>query len=263
VLIKDAQRHGLRVLPVDVNISEWDCTIEAEEHHLRLGLRFVRGLRAEAGLAVAAAKPFSDVDDLARRVPQLRKPELEMLAGVGALAKVGTEHRRDALWKAGRAGRSVGPLLEELPENEPEAPLPPMTTYERLAADYHGTSLTIGRHPMHFRRAEMNARGVTPAAELPCLRNGRLVKVAGCVIVRQRPGTAKGIVFVSLEDETGIFNVVVMPDLFEESRLTIVREPYLLFHGRIQNVDNVIHILARKVERIEPVAPGASSHDFK
>ena len=263
VLIKDAQRHGLRVLPVDVNVSEWDCTIEGEEHHLRLGLRFVRGLRAEAGLAIAGAKPFASVDELARRIPALRKPELEMLAGVGALAKLGTEHRRDALWKAGRAGKPVGPLLEEVPENAPEAPLEQMTTFERLAADYHGTSLTIGRHPMAFRREEMNDRGVTPAAELPKMRNGRFVKVAGCVIVRQRPGTAKGIVFVSVEDETGIFNVVIMPDLFEERRLTIVREPYLLFEGKVQNVDGVIHILAKKVERIEPAAPAMSSHDFK
>jgi error-prone DNA polymerase len=263
VLIKDAQRHGLRVLPVDVNVSDWECTVEGPEHHLRLGLRFVRGLRAEAGTAVAVAKPFADVDDLARRVPVLRKPELEMLAGVGALAKLSTLHRRDALWKAGRAGKPVGPLLEEVPENSPEAPLEQMTTFERLAADYHGTSLTIGRHPMHFQREEMNRRGITPARDLARLRNGRLVKVAGCVIVRQRPGTAKGIVFVSLEDETGIFNVVVMPDLFDEYRLTIVREPYLLIHGKIQNVDGVIHVLARKVERIEPAAPPMSSHDFK
>ena len=138
-----------------------------------------------------------------------------------------------------------------------------MTTFERLEADYHGTSMTIGRHPMHFRRAEMRARGAITAHELSHVRNGRLVKVAGCVIVRQRPGTAKGIVFMSMEDETGIFNVVVMPDLFEDSRLTIVREPYLLFHGKVQNVDGVVHLLARKVERIEPAAPAMSSHDFK
>jgi error-prone DNA polymerase len=263
VLTKDAQRHGLRVLPVDVNVSQWDCTIEGAEHHLRLGLRFVRGLRAEAGMAIAEAKPFASVDELARRVPVLRKPELEMLAGVGALAKLGTEHRRDALWKAGRAGKAVGPLLEEVPENAPEAPLKQMTTEERLAADYYGTSLTIGRHPMALRRDEMNARGVTPAVELTKMRNGRFVKVAGCVIVRQRPGTAKGIVFVSVEDETGIFNVVIMPDLFEERRLTIVREPYLMFEGKIQNVDGVIHVLAKKVERIEPAAPGMSAHDFR
>jgi error-prone DNA polymerase len=232
--------------------------VEGDEHHLRLGLRFVRGLRAEAGMAIAEARPFADVDDLARRVPALRRPELEMLASVGALAKLANGHRRDALWKAGRAGRRVGPLLEEVPENAPESPLEPMDTFERIAADYHGTGLTVGRHPMHFRRGEMDGIGVTPARELPQLRNGRPVKVAGCVIVRQRPGTAKGIVFVSLEDETGISNVVVMPDVFEEHRLTIVREPYLIFSGKIQNVDGVIHILAKQVERMETPGPAMS-----
>jgi len=262
VLVKDAQRHGLRVLPVDVNRSEWACTIEGDQHYLRLGLRFVRGLRAEAGIAVARAKPFTDVDDLARRVPQLRKPELEMLAGIGALANLCTAHRRDALWKAGRAGRPVGPLLADLPETSPDAPLEQMNVAERLGADYYGTGLTIGRHPMHFRRAEMDAMGVTRAVDLASLRNGRTVKVAGSVVVRQRPGTAKGIVFVSMEDETGIFNAVVMPDVFDKYRLTIVTEPYLLIEGKIQNVDGVIHILAREVERMEPLTPVAASHDF-
>ena len=263
VLVKDAQRRGLRVLPVDVNISEWNCAVEGEAQMLRLGLRFVRGLRAEAGLAIAAAKPFEGVDDLARRVPQLRKNELEMLASVGALAKLDTAHRRDALWKAARAGRPVGPLLEFAPEPVPEAPLEPMTTNERLAADYHGTSMTIGRHPMHFRRAEMNELGVTPARDLANVPNGALVRVAGCVIVRQRPGTAKGIVFLSMEDETGIANVVVMPDMFDEYRVTLLTEPYLLIAGKVQNVDGVIHVLARRIDRIEPAAPAMSSHDFK
>ena len=262
VLVKDAQRHGLRVLPVDVNQSEWDCTLEGPERHLRLGLRFVRSLRAESGLATAAARPFTDVQDLARRVPQLRKPELEMLAGVGALANLGTAHRRDALWQAGLAGRPAGPLLEHVPETAPCAPLEQMNTTERLSADYYGTSLTIGRHPMHYRRAELDSLGITRAADLPRLHNGRIVKVAGAVIVRQRPGTAKGIVFVSIEDETGICNVVVMPDLFDKFRLTIITEPYLLFVGKVQNTDGVIHILARAVERLEPLTPTAASHDF-
>jgi error-prone DNA polymerase len=261
VLIKDAQRHGLRVLPVDVNISDWNCAVEGTEHHLRLGLRYVRGLRAEAGMEIAAARPFAGVDDLAHRVPQLRKNELESLAGIGALAKL-APHRRDALWKAGRAGRPVGPLLEKVPESDPQAPLEAMNAIERVEADYLGTGLTIGRHPMHFLRVQMDRLGVTPARDLPGLRNGRVIRVAGAVVVRQRPGTAKGIVFISLEDETGIFNTVVMPDVFDKYRLTILTEPYLLIEGKIQNVDGVIHVLARHFERIEPVAPVAGSHDF-
>jgi error-prone DNA polymerase len=262
VLIKDAQRHGLRVLPVDVNISDWNCTVEGPEHHLRLGLRYVRGLRAEAGPAIAEARPFTDVDDLARRVPVLRKNELGMLAGVGALNHLGTAHRRDALWKAGRAGRPVGPLLADLPESVIDAPLEQMSVAERLGADYFGTGLTIGRHPMYFLREELNTRGVLRAGDLAGLRNGRLVKVAGAVVVRQRPGTAKGIVFISLEDETGIFNAVVMPDVFDKYRLTILTESYLLIDGKVQNVEGIIHILAKSVGRIEPISPVAGSHDF-
>jgi error-prone DNA polymerase len=263
VLVKDAQRHGLRVLPVDVNVSEWDCTIEGQAHALRLGLRYIRGLRADVGKRIAELKPYRDVDELARLVPQLHKDELEKLAGAGALASLATEHRRDALWKAGRAGRPAGPLLEAVPESSPEAPLHPMNIGERLSADYSGTGLTIGRHPMHFLRAQMNELGVTPAIDLAKIRNGALVRVAGAIIVRQRPGTAKGIMFLSMEDETGIANVVVMPDLFDSQRLTLVREPYLLVEGKVQNVDNVIHVLARRVERIEGIAHVASSHDFK
>ena len=261
VIIKDAQRHGLRVLPVEVNISEWDCTVEGEEKALRLGLRFVRGFRAESGRAIAAAKPFADVEDLARRVG-LKQGELEMLAGVGALAKLGTAHRRDALWKAGRAGRWAGPLLEELPEENAAAPLARMSTQERLAADYSGTGLTVGRHPMHFVREVLDELGATRAADLPGLRNGAMVKVAGCVIVRQRPGTAKGIAFLSLEDETGISNIVVMPDLFTENKLVIVTSPYLMIDGRVQNVEGVIHVLAKGVARLEEKLPATASHDF-
>jgi error-prone DNA polymerase len=184
VIVKDAQRHGLRVLPVEVNVSEWNCTVEGPERVLRLGLRYVRGLRAVAGHAVAACKPYRDVDDLARRVPELNKGELEMLAGIGALAHLETAHRRDALWKAARAGRPTGPLLEKVPEEVPEtataAPLQPMTIHERLAADYKGTSMTVGRHPLYHSREALNELGVTTARELRNVPNGGLVRVAGC-----------------------------------------------------------------------------------
>jgi error-prone DNA polymerase len=261
VLVKDAQRHGLRILPAHVNASEWNCTIE--ERSLRLGLRCVRGLRAVIGEAVALAKPFSAIDEIPRRIPGIRKSELEMLASVGALNGIDAKHRRDALWKAGRAGRPIGRLLEDVPETQPESPLLQMTTDERLSADYYGTGLTVGRHPMHFQRERMNALGVTPAIELANRRKGVIVRVAGCVIVRQRPGTAKGIVFLSVEDETGIFNVIIMPDVFEASRLTIVRSPYLLVEGPLQKYEGVIHVQARTVAAISLTAGAAASHDFK
>jgi error-prone DNA polymerase len=138
-----------------------------------------------------------------------------------------------------------------------------MTIAERLSADYNGTGLTVGRHPMHFLRPEMNELGVTTARDLAKIRHGALVRVAGSVIVRQRPGTAKGIMFLSMEDETGIANIVVMPDMFDERRLILVTEPYLLVEGKVQNVDNIIHVLARRVEKIEPITPAMTSHDFK
>ncbi len=267
VLIKDAQRHGLRVLPMDVNRSDWNCTIEEDGalKHLRLGFRFARGLRAEAGLALVEARrtsPFASVEDLALRVPQLRHDEMNRLAETGALNVLDPEHRRDALWKAGRAVQPVGPLLETVPEAGAESPLTRMTTEERVTADYRGTGVTVGKHPMAYRRAEMNELGVTTARDLKKVRPGGLVRIAGNVIVRQRPGTAAGIVFLSMEDETGIANAVIMPDLFKEDRLLLVTEPWLLVEGKVQNVDNVIHVLAKKVTALPHRTDAAPSHNF-
>jgi error-prone DNA polymerase len=232
VLIKDAQRHGLKILPIDVNRSDWDCTVEGGG--LRLGLNYARGLRAVSGRAVAAAAPFQDIADLTKRVLLLRKDEMERLAFIGALNSIGARHRRDALWQVARAGRPTGPLLEDVPEQTPDSPLDPMNKRERILADYQGTGVTVGPHPMAYRRAEVRQLRVTAAADLRRLRNGVPVRVAGSVIVRQRPGTAKGVVFVSLEDETGISNIVVMPDIFEAFRVLLVTEPYLMIEGALQ-----------------------------
>jgi error-prone DNA polymerase len=267
VLIKDAQRHGLRVLPVDVMRSEWNCGIEedGERKHLRLGLRYAKGLRAETGAAIVRARgeaAFTSVDDLALRVPELHRDEMNRLAEIGALNPLDPAHRRDALWKAGRAVRATGPLLEGVPETAPESPLARMTTEERITADYRGTGVTVGRHPMAFRRAEMNELGVTPARDLARVPSGGLVRVAGNVIVRQRPGTAAGIVFLSMEDETGVANVVVMPDVFAAERILLVTEPWLLVEGKVQNVDNVIHVQAMRVSALAHKTEAAPSHNF-
>jgi error-prone DNA polymerase len=153
VVLKDAQRHGLRALAVDITRSLYECSLE--DLQLRLGLNYVRGLRAQVSREIVKERirqPFTDIDDLARRVPQLRKDELAVLAKIGALNPLQAQHRRDALWKATRAGRPVGPLLNRVAENDAESPLAPMTTEERLFADYRGTSLTVGRHPMAHHR---------------------------------------------------------------------------------------------------------------
>jgi error-prone DNA polymerase len=260
-LVKDAQRHGLRVLPVNVNLSGAECTIENGQ--LRLGFNYVRGMNALAAKAIAARQPFASIDDLAIRVPELRKEHLEQLASIGALNPVGAKHRRDALWQASWRGKRTGPLLQPVPESAPESPLLQMTLNERLVADTTGIGMTIGKHPMAYRRAEMDKLHVTPAAKLAELPHGRTVSVAGNIIVRQRPGTAKGILFMSLEDETGISNVVVMPDIFESQRVSILSHPWVMVRGRLQNVDKVQHVLA---EQITPLANllqvSTRSHDF-
>jgi error-prone DNA polymerase len=266
ILIKDAQRHGLRVLPVDVSESDWECRVHRaatvrERAALRLGLCYAKGLREEAGRAIAARRPFSSVDDLALRVPELRKDEINRLAEIGALNSLDRIHRRDALWQAQRAILPVGPLLEPLEEKGQPSPLDAMNIEERLWADYRGTGLTVGRHPMAWRRAEMNALGVKRAIDLPRVRNGRVVRIAGSVIVRQRPGTANGFVFLSMEDETGIMNAIVTPDTFDRFKFEVLGEPFLLIEGVLQNLDGVISVKAAKIEGLHTGA-AAESHDF-
>jgi len=215
-----------------------------------------------------AERPFASIDDLARRVPDLRKDELRTLAEVGALnfiretGKNAYPTRRDALWESEKAARPAGPLFENLPDTDAASPLKMMTAVERVNADFRGTGLTIGRHPMAHCRAEMDRLGVVRAADVARIPNGRRVRIAGCVIVRQRPGTAKGLVFVSLEDETGISNAVIMPDVFQTHRLRLTSEPFLLIEGPLQNVDHVATVRAEHIEPLPLAMAAAGSHDF-
>jgi error-prone DNA polymerase len=267
ILIKDAQRHGLRVLPVDVTISEWPCTVETAglpSPALRLGLRYARGLREDTGRAIVGARaerPFTSVDDLVVRVPGLRRDELNRLAEIGALNSLDRLHRRDALWQAQRAILPVGPLLTPLEERGEPSPLAPMDTEERLWADFRGTGMTIGRHPMAYRRQEMNALGVTPAVQLAGMRDGSVVRIAGAVIVRQRPGTAKGFVFLSMEDESGVMNAIVTPPVFDRYKFEVLGETYLLIDGVLQNLDGVISVKAGRIAALRASA-AAASHNF-
>lgn len=171
-------------------------------------------------------------------------------------------HRRDALWQIERATRAAGPLLEGLVERDAPSPLAPMTAEERLVADFQGTGLTVGPHPMRYRRAALDRLGVRPAAELARLPNGQRVRTAGCVIARQRPGTASGFVFLSLEDETGIANAIITPDLFDQHRFLLVRERFLLLEGVLQNLDGVISVKADRVAPLRITAAATASHDF-
>jgi len=175
----------------------------------------------------------------------------------------GVEHRRDALWQVERAGKMEGPLLRQaLGEEGAVQPLMQMEVGERLVADYAGTGLTVGRHPMHYWREELRGGDVLSAAELRERKDGTWVKAAGCVIARQRPGTAMGFIFISMEDETGIANVIVTPDLYERERVTVVRSKFLLVEGALQNQDGVIHIKASKLTTLSDRAIAMRSHDF-
>jgi error-prone DNA polymerase len=269
-LVKDAQRHGLKVLPMDVMRSDWRCTLEPStirhQPSVRLGLNYARGLREPAAQALVRERslaPFTSVQDLARRVPELRKDELTTLAEIGALNEISEKrHRRDALWQVERVVRWAGPLLDELPEMNGEFPLAAMTDEERLVADFRATGLTVGPHPMQYRREEMKKMGIYRASDLAQIPNGRRIRVGGCVIARQRPGTAKGMMFMSLEDETGIANVIVAPDLLQKNRVLLISERFLMIEGILQNQDNVIHIRAERVSPLRITQAETASHDF-
>jgi error-prone DNA polymerase len=397
-LVKDAQRRGVRFHPIDVQISDWDCTVEADGG-IRLGLRYVSGLREQAGRAIATIRSarrsaeraptersperlalqrerhlcpkcgcddpsmleqvkgdrwfcnncshdwnrsperlallcdgrsagqeresfrragnaslsgerFTSLDDLVARTG-LRRDELVTLADVGALNAFGYD-RRSALWQAERAVRPTGELFDEtaegkataehaenaeiffeqefsansavsavafsafdsvtaspqspvpgpLADSEAPCPLKPMTEAERLVADYAGMGLSTGRHPMALKRDELAMRGILRACDLRTARQGRRVRVAGMVITRQRPGTAKGFVFLTLEDETGIANIIVRPDLFARDRLVVVEEPFLIVDGVLQHQDGVISVRAEQIQGMRGVDVDFDAHDF-
>jgi error-prone DNA polymerase len=328
-LVKDAQRRGVRFAPLDVQVSDWDCTVSADGQ-IRLGLRYVTGLREEVGKKIAATpvahpstsarltsptspvcpkcgcddpsmidrsdgcfcnvcshhwtisvpvrRRFATLEDLVRRTG-VRRDEVTTLAEIGALNSFGLD-RRSALWQVERVVRPAGELFDDVGdergedescapraesrEPNPESPLEVMTETERLVADYAGTKLTIGPHPMSFRRHELSMRGILPASELPRIRTGRRVRTAGMVITRQRPGTAKGFVFLTLEDETGVGNIIVRPDFYDKEKVTLVNAPFLIVEGIVQTEDGVTAVRAEKVWPLEGLSAEAAvqSHDF-
>ena len=265
-LIKDAQRRGVRFAGIDVQRSNWTCVVEADGA-IRLGLKWVAGLREEVGRAISEPRTpntesrarFRSLEDLIARTG-LRRDELATLAEIGALNSFGCD-RRSALWQIERAVRPEREIFEQ-GSVESRAPLPPMTPTERIVADYAGTGLTVGPHPMAFRREELALRGVLRAIDLRRARNGRRVRVAGAVITRQRPGTAKGFVFLTLEDETGIANVIIQPDLYATQRMTIVEEPFLLVEGLLQIQDGVTSVKADRLQGLRGGWPEVESRNF-
>ncbi len=209
---------------------------------------------------------FHSLDDFIDRTG-VHRDELVTLAEIGALNAFGYD-RRTALWQIEEASRKRGELFKETgdrrqeTEEKSEGPLPSMTPVERVIADYQGTGLTIGPHPMSFRRNELAMRGVLRSIDLPSGRHGRRVRVAGAVITRQRPGTAKGFVFLTLEDETGVANIIVRPQIFTEQKMTILEHPFLLVEGRLQIQDGVTSVQAERCQGLWGTGPDVESHDF-
>lgn len=285
-LVKDGQRHGLKFLPVCVMQSKLDSTIEraAEvrgtdaDYPVRLGLRIVKTLSntgAKRLIEERKKEPFTSLLDFKRRT-RLNKDELRTLAEIGALNCLAT-HRREALWEVEKPLRqddlfeeisaagtdSVREVQSGTPQRgvPTDSPLLPMSYPERIQADFAGMQLTTGAHPMALLRPRLT--GICRAADLPKAKHGSTVRIAGNVICRQRPGTAKGFFFVSLEDETGISNAIVTPPMFEANRLVITEEPFLLIEGRLQHIDGVIHIKAQRIERLKYDSSVATkSYDF-
>ena len=259
-LMKDGKRRGVKFRPVCIVRSEVACRIE-EDGSIRLGLNYVQGLHREKAARLVEArtqKPFASLEDFLQRVP-LNKNERRVLAKIGALNLLG-RHRRSALWDVEALFDEDDLfLVQEIAQES--SPLFPMNPIERLQADYAGTRVTVGPHPMSFMRQKIPH--VTRAADLHLEKHGQKIVIAGAVICRQRPGTAKGHVFISLEDETGITNAIVRTELFEKLRLTITHEPFLEIEGRLQHVDGVISVLARDVRALPTSASiEVQSYDF-
>jgi error-prone DNA polymerase len=262
-LVKDAQRHGQHFLPVDVTQSDWPCTIE-ENLTVRLGFNYVKGFSQRTALSIVAKRPFRDIDDLRYRVPEISKDEMTALADLGALNHLGGQrHRRDALWQSALAVRPVGELLKDAALAETPSPLAAMNPIERLQADFANSGLSIGSHPMRFHRERLNTMRVIPAGQVKHMPDGRFLRVAGAVICRQQPGTAKGFVFLSIEDETGIANVILKPDVFDRLRVPVLSSSYVIVDGILQNLRGVASIKATDVRPCAmPTTAVAASHDF-
>ena len=259
-IVRDAQAHDVAIRPVCVNNSRWDCTLEPADGRLlavRLGMRMVKGLSNAHAAEVVAARgdhAYASVDELWRRA-RVSPAALERLAEADAFQNLGLE-RRAALWAirglqdetlplfaAADAGRSPRPEIIE-----PPVPIVPMPAGRNVVEDYAHVGLTLRQHPVAFLRGELHPRGIIPCADLLTSRDGQRVTVAGLVLVRQRPGTATGVIFITLEDETGIANLVVWSSLFERQRRIVLSASMLGCRGRVQREGEVIHVVAGQLE---------------
>jgi len=295
-IIRDAREHGVAVLPIDVNHSQWDCTLEPTSHRLspdasdslisllphaheatkeaapetwgiqgpaiRLGMRLVKGLRQEEAQRIAAAVTARRGSSLRAGFPSIsalwraadvRVATLKSLAEADAFNSMGLD-RQQAHWQIRQLRDESLPLFDQLPEPtlapEPAAPLPPLRPIQHVEQDYRYSQLSLRPHPLTFIRHKLNAMGAVPNAHLKDeaqWKHHTPVRVAGIVLVRQRPGTASGIVFITLEDETGIANLVVRPAVFEQYRKAARHGMVLLAQGKVERKEQVVHIMTHKL----------------
>jgi error-prone DNA polymerase len=289
-LVRNAREHGVEVLPVDVNHSDWDCTLEEncnlQSPALRLGFNMLLGMSAAQVERIEQARregPFRSMDDFVRRTA-LSRAVAARLAKAGVFASLELD-RRAALWEALGQDQRELPLFDR--NDEPTQPicnfqfaisdlqssparcthpafLPPMSAAEEVLADYRSAGLSLRAHPLQFLRADLERLGVVPAESLKTWPDGKPVRVAGIVLVRQRPGTAKGITFVTLEDETCTANLIVRPSIWRRCREAALAATVLLAHGRLQRHGQVIHVLTTKLEDLSPWLRqlGSQSRDF-
>jgi error-prone DNA polymerase len=267
-LVQDAQRHGVRVLPVDVAVSGWDSSLEplagAPRPAVRLGLSLLRGMKDGAAERIEnarAVRPFASANDLARRA-LLDRHDLHVLADANALTSL-AGNRREALWQSVAAVPEKDMLAAAAVQDETPA-LGSPTEGQDIGADYRSVGLTLGRHPLALLRPQLLANRLEPASTLHAYRNGRLARGCGLVTVRQRPGTAKGVMFVTLEDETGNVNVIIWPSLLEKQRKEALGAALLAVYGTWQSQGNVQHLVAQRLVDMSNLLGGLQtvSRDF-
>jgi error-prone DNA polymerase len=273
-IVRDAREHGVEVRAVDVNASCWDCTLEPvgeDRFAVRLGMRLVRGLASEAGAEIVvsrADRPFAHVEDLWRRA-RVPIASLVRLAEADALASLGLT-RRAALWAVKALRDAPLPLFAAastrdaatVPEiREPPARLRPMPAGGEVVEDYGFIGLTLRDHPVAFLRGELRRQHIVPCAEAMRAEDGCRLRTAGLVLVRQRPGSAKGVMFITIEDETGIANLVVWPDVFERQRRVILGADMLAVQGRIQRAGEVVHLVAQRVHDLSGALASVGDRD--
>jgi error-prone DNA polymerase len=271
-LVQDARRHGVRVLPVDVRHSDWDCSLEAGRDgapQLRLGLRLVKGLGETAGQRIEQARrtsPFVSLRDLAERA-ELKKRDLDVLAEAAALRGI-AGHRHRARWEAAAVSRSASDLLHGVGDGDAidsrATALRPPGVADELRADYATTGLTLGPHPIALLRSVLRKRRALPAKQLLEKPHGTRVRACGLVTMRQRPMTANGTIFLTLEDESGCVNVVLWPRVWERQRAVMLHARVLAVDGVLESDGDVHHLIAERLHDFSQLASGlqAPSRDF-